>query len=90
MFHDPIGFEKDFDDALVVDEVGVGKMATFTVLEPLLGGLVAADVEVPGEIRHVAEILGFINPDFFVRVSDLFDQAIAGDGEGGLVIINDR
>ena len=87
-FHDPIGFEKDFDDALVVDEVGVGKMATFTIFEPLLGGLVAADVEVPGEFGHVAEVLGFVDPDFAVSVDNLFNQAIARHREGRFELID--
>ena len=65
-FHNPICFEKDFDNALVVDEVGVGELATFAVLEPLLGGLVAADVEVPAKFRHVAKVLGFIDPDLLI------------------------
>ena len=89
MFHDPIGFEQDFDDALVVDEVGVGELAAFAVFEPLLGGLVAADVEVPGEFGHVAKVLGFVDPNLAVGVADLFDQAIARNGKGGLVIIHD-
>lgn len=90
MFHDPIGFEQDLDDALVVDEVGVGELATFAVLEPFLSRLVAADEEVPGEFGHVAEVLGFVDPDLAVGVSDLFDQAISRHGESGLIIINDR
>ena len=88
MFHDPIGFEQDLDDALVVDEVGVGELATFAVLEPFLGRLIAANVEVPGEFGHVAKILSFVDPDLFIGVSDLFDQAIARHGESGLKIID--
>ena len=89
-FHDPIGFEKDFDDALVVDEVGIGELTTFTVFEPFLCRLVTAYVEVPGEFGHVAAVLGFVDPDLAVGVSDLFDQAISRQWESGLVIINDR
>ena len=89
LFHDSVGFEQDFDDALVVDKVGVRKLATFAVFEPFLGGLVAADVEVPGEFRHVAKVLGFVDPDFAIGVADLFDRAIAGHRKSGLVIIHD-
>ena len=87
-FHNPIGFEQDLDDALVVDEVSVSELATFAVLEPFLSGLVATDVEVPGEFGHVAKILSFVDPDLFIGVSDLFDQAIARHGESGLKIID--
>ena len=61
-----IGFEKDFDDALVVDEVSVSELATFAVLEPFLSGLVATDVEVPGEFGYVAKVLGSIDPDLLI------------------------
>lgn len=43
-----MGLNKDGDDLAVVRDVVVGKGAVFAVLEPLLGGVVAADVEVPG------------------------------------------
>jgi hypothetical protein len=39
---------------------GVCECATFTVFEPFLGGLVAADVEVPGDFGDVAEVLSFV------------------------------
>ena len=89
-FHDAIGFEEDFDDALVVDEVGVGELTTFTVFEPFLCRLVTANVEVPGEFGDVAKVLGFVDPDFFVGISDLLDHAISRHGESGLEIINGR
>ena len=89
LFHNSIGFEQDFDDALVVDEVGVGELASFAVFEPFLGGLVAADVEVPGEFGHVAKVLGFVDPNLAVGVADPFDRAIAWNRKGGLVIIHD-
>ena len=89
LLHQSVGFEEDFDDTLVVDEVGVGELASFTIFEPLLSRLVAADVEVPGEFGHVAKILSFVDPDFAVDVADLFDRAIAWNRKGGLVIIHD-
>jgi len=89
LFHYAVGFEQDFDGALVVDEVGIAELAAFAVFEPFLGGLVATNVEVPGEFGHVAEILGFVDPYFVVGVADLFDQAIASHWESGLVIIDD-
>ena len=46
--HQLVGFEKDGDDLAVMRDVVVGKGAVFAVLKPLLGGLVAADVEIPG------------------------------------------
>jgi len=72
-----------------VDEVSVGELATFAVFEPLLSGLVAANIEVPGEFGHIAEVLGFVDPDFTIVVGDLFDKAIARNGKSGLVIIHD-
>ena len=90
LFHYAVGFEQDFDGALVVDEVGIAELAAFAIFEPFLGGLVAANVKIPGEFGHVAKVLGFVDPDLFIGVSDLFDQAISRHGESGLIIINDR
>ena len=89
LFHYAVGFEQDFDDALVVDEVGIAELAAFAIFEPFLGGLVAANVKIPGEFGHVAKVLGFVDPYFVIDIADLFDQAIARNGESGLVIIND-
>ncbi len=89
LFHYAVGFEQDFDGALVVDEVGIAELAAFAIFEPFLGGLVAANVEVPGEFGHIAEVLGFVDPYFAVGVADLFDPAIARNGKSGLVFIHD-
>ena len=43
-----MGFDKDGDDFAVVRDVVVGKGAVFAVLEPLLSGLVTADIKIPG------------------------------------------
>lgn len=37
--------------------------AVFAVFEPFLGGLVAADIEVPGDEGDVGEVLGFVDVD---------------------------
>ena len=55
---------------MVVDQVLVAELATFAVFEPFLGGLVATDVEIPGEFRHIAEVLGLVDPDLFIVVLD--------------------
>ena len=73
-----------------MDEICIGELATFAVFEPLLGGLVATNVEVPGEFGHVAEVLGFVDPDLAIGVRDLFDLASSSYWEGCLVIINHR
>ena len=46
--HQIVGFDKDGDDFAVMRDIVVGKGAVLAVFEPLLGGLIAADVEVPG------------------------------------------
>jgi hypothetical protein len=46
--HQIVRFDKDGDDLAVMRDVVVGKGAVLAVLEPLLGGLVATDVVVPG------------------------------------------
>ena len=48
ILHQLVSFDKDGDDFAVMLDVVEGKGAVFAVLEPLLGGLVAADVEIPG------------------------------------------
>lgn len=66
--HYSIGFEQDFDYALVVDQVLIVKLATFAVFEPFLGRLVATDVKIPSEFRHVAKVLSFVDPDLAVGI----------------------
>ena len=68
----------------------VAELATFAVFEPFLGGLVTADVEIPGEFGHIAEVLGLVNPDFIVVIFDITDNAITGDWESGFVFVNNR
>jgi len=41
--HDPVGFGQDFKDALVMFHVIEAEGAALPVLQPFLGGLVAAD-----------------------------------------------
>lgn len=45
--HDPVGLQQNFEDALIVLHVREGQGAAFAILEPFLGGLIAADVEIP-------------------------------------------
>lgn len=72
-----------------MDEVSIRKQATFTTFEPFLCELVAADVEVPGKLGDLTEILRFVDPKPVRGVGDLIDQAIPRDRESGVVIIND-
>jgi len=58
LLHYPVGFEQDFIDALVVDQVLVCQLATFAVFEPFLGRLLTADVETPIEFWQI-KALGF-------------------------------
>ena len=41
---------------------------TFAVFEPFLCGLVAADVEVPGDCGDVVEVLLGVDPDLAVGI----------------------
>ena len=61
--HDPVSLAQDLDDLLVVANVVPAERAALAVLEPLLRGLIAADVEIPRGFRHAAEMLGGIDPD---------------------------
>ena len=40
------------------------KCPALTVFQPLLCGLIAADIEVPGVLGHVAKVLLFVYIDF--------------------------
>ena len=46
--HQIVRLNKDGDDFAVVRDVVVCECSVFAVLEPLLGGLIATDVEIPG------------------------------------------
>ena len=47
-----------------MDYVVVGEGAGFAVFQPFLGGLVAADIEIPGNCGDVVEILRGVDEDF--------------------------
>jgi len=53
-----------------VEDVVEVELAVFTVFEPFLGGLVSADVEVPGYFGDVGKVLGFVDVDFVVVIVD--------------------
>ena len=58
-----ISHHQRLDYALVVEDVVEREGAGGAVFEPLLGGLVAADVEVPGGGGNAVEVLVGVNPD---------------------------
>ena len=45
--HQVVGFDEDGDDFAIVFDVVVSERTVFAILEPLLSGLIAADIEVP-------------------------------------------
>jgi hypothetical protein len=65
-----------------MNEVVKAEFASFSVFEPFLTNLIAADVEVPNVVGDVGEILLVVNPDLLLGfvVFDLFDKVRAIDG----------
>jgi len=61
----------------------------FAVFEPFLGGLVAADVEVPGDEGDVGEVLGFVDVDVASFVFYFGDEVVAVDGILGDVVFDE-
>lgn len=55
--HQALGLGEGIDDMVVMENIVEGERTSFAVFEPLLGGLIAADVGVPCFFRHIAEIL---------------------------------
>lgn len=77
------------DDFLVVHDVVEGEGAVVAVFEPFLGGLVAADVELPGGGGDVVEVLGVVDPDaseLLARIGDfpVGGADVTGDGVGAV------
>lgn len=60
--HDVVCGIEDVDDALIVDDVVIGEVAATAVFEPLLRGLVTADVGVPCRGADIGEVLRVVNP----------------------------
>lgn len=61
--HDAPCFAQHFQNALVVAHVVKAQHPAFSVFEPFLRRLVAADVKVLGTIGHGVEMLGGVDPD---------------------------
>ena len=62
----------------VVLDVFVVEGATLAVFEPLLGGLVAADVEVPGHVGDSREVLGLVDMHLVPGTRRLLDFVAPG------------
>lgn len=56
--------------------------AALAVFQPLLRRLVAADMEIPGDFRHVFKVLRAVDPDMAVIKRHRFDRVVAFAGEG--------
>ncbi|ACU07608.1 hypothetical protein FIC_01158 [Flavobacteriaceae bacterium 3519-10] len=88
------------DHFLVMKYILKIQRAAFAVFEPFLGGLVAADVEVPGGFGDVFEILGWVDENFtgpsafeclrHRNKHRFFNRVIAFSGKlGGKIFIRD-
>ena len=60
-----------------MDDVLGGKFAALAVLQPLLRGLVAADVEIPRVRRNRRKILVGVDENLLVRKRHLLDRSVA-------------
>ena len=91
--HDVDGLVQGDDDILVVVDILDRERAAFPVLEPLVGDLVAADLEIPDILRHALEPDGAglrravalagagsdgVEPDRAVRPADAADFWVPG------------
>src|SRR3989344_392534 len=74
VLHYPIRLHERDDYLLVVRDVLARKLTAFSILQPLLSGLVAADVEIPRNFRHTAEILVGVDIYLAILVDNLFDD----------------
>lgn len=61
--HHPIRLCQSLDDLLIMHDVFEIEDSAFAVFQPFLGGLVAADVEVPGDFRDGVEVLFGVDVD---------------------------
>ena len=56
-FHDAVSFTENFDNALVVADIVVGEFAGLAVFQPFLRRLIASDIKLPSNLRHIFKIL---------------------------------
>ena len=77
LFHQPIRFKQNSDDFAVMRNVVKGEGVAFSVFEPLLGGLVAADVEVPCRFWDILKTLLLVDPHAAAFVFGLVNHVAA-------------
>ena len=77
LFHQSVSFKQNSDDFAVVRNVIKGEGAAFAVFEPLLGGLVAADVEVPSRFWNILKTLLLVDPHAATFVFGLVNHVAA-------------
>ena len=61
--HNSFCLQEDVDDALIVFYILETQGHALAVFEPLLSGLIAADVEIPCQFRHAIEVLFAVDID---------------------------
>lgn len=88
--HNSLRFRERDDDSLVVFDVVVVERSAFSIFQPFLRGLVAADVEFPGGLRDAVEILRFVDVDFAVLILHLVNKIASGNGIGRSCAVKQR
>jgi len=68
-----------------MENIVKGEVASLPVLQPFLGGLVPANIEIPRELWHVAETLGGVEIHAAILVHQFFHKIVAAGGELGNV-----
>ena len=71
--HQSLRGRQGCNDFSAVLNVFDGDLSAAAVFEPFLGGLVSADVELPGRSGHVVEVPFIVNPDAAGDLFFLFD-----------------
>ncbi len=81
--HDPFCLRQGYNYFLVMLNVGIGEGVSFTILEPLLGRLVATDKKVPGRLWKIAKVLLFVDKYTAIFIDHFLDKIRSGYGIGG-------
>lgn len=89
-FHYFDGFVEGNNHSFVVFKFVRGELSTFAVFEVFLGGLVAADVEVPDGFGHAVPVLSVVDVDAIVAVGEFFNRVGTALGEGGDTLAHGR
>lgn len=88
--HNSLCLRQCFDDALVMADILKAEHSPLPVFEPLLCGLITADLELPYCRWDTIEILGFVDVQLTFLIVQFAHDVVAADGIACQTLFNGR